>query len=296
MWQDNKLPYSLRSMHVKTVIIIEGLADLAMMLGKLVVGLHTNSAAIMGDALHSLTDLCNNIIALIALRISEKPSDEDHHYGHHKFEQLAVFALAVMLAVVAVELVINAFKNYGQVVEHSEIGLIVMIFTLLINIGMTAWEHYWARRLDSDLLHADAKHTLSDVLTTVAVIVGWQLASRGYAVIDTIVALLVAIIIFYMAVILFFSAVPVLVDSSLYKPEDMRRIVAGVDQVKTVEQIRSRSTRKGGSADVIVSVDAKLSTADAHAVADLIEKALHEHFGLEDVLVHVEPYQPKFDV
>ena len=87
-------------MQVKTIIIIEGLADIAMMLAKLWVGLSTNSAAIIGDAIHSLTDLSNNIIALLALRLSEKPSDSDHHYGHRKYEQLAVFAIAVMLAVI----------------------------------------------------------------------------------------------------------------------------------------------------------------------------------------------------
>ena len=277
-------------MQVRTVIIIEGLADIVMMVTKLIVGLSTNSAAIIGDALHSLTDLCNNFIALIALRISEKPSDADHHYGHRKFEQLAVFALAVMLAVVAVELVINAVSHFGEEVSHSDLGLVIMLLTLAINIGLTVWENYWARRLDSDLLHADAKHTLSDVLSTIAVIVGWQLAARGFALADTLVALLVAAIIFYMAIKLFLRAIPILVDSSLYHPDDLKRIVGSVDQVEAVHQVRARSLREGGSADIVVSVDANLSTMQAHAVTELIEQALHKHFGLDDVIVHVEPH------
>lgn len=277
-------------MQVRTVIITEGLADLVMMMTKLAVGISTNSAAIIGDALHSLTDMSNNIIALIALRISEKPSDADHHYGHRKYEQLAVFALAVMLAVVAVELVINAFSHYGQTVSHSNLGLVIMILTLAINVGLTVWQHYWAKRLDSDLLHADAKHTLSDVMTTLAVIAGWQLAARGYAFFDTVVALLVAAIIFYMAIRLFLGAIPILVDHSLYNPDDMQQVVLAVDQVKAVQQVRARTVREGGSADVVVSVDANLSTAKAHKVTEAIERALHEQFGLDDVVVHVEPY------
>jgi len=277
-------------MQVRTVIIIEGLADIVMMVTKLVVGLSTNSAAIIGDALHSLTDLCNNFIALIALRISEKPSDADHHYGHRKFEQLAVFALAVMLAVVAVELVINAISHFGEEVSHSDLGLVIMLLTLAINVGLTVWENYWAKRLDSDLLHADAKHTLSDVLSTIAVIVGWQLAARGFALADTLVALLVAAIIFYMAIKLFLRAIPILVDSSLYHPEDLKRIVGSVDQVEAVHQVRARTLREGGSADIVVSVDANLSTMQAHAVTELIEQALHKHFGIDDVIVHVEPH------
>jgi cation diffusion facilitator family transporter len=277
-------------MQIRTVIIIEGLADLVMMLTKLAVGLSTNSAAIIGDALHSLTDLCNNIIALIALRISEKPSDSDHHYGHRKFEQLAVFSLAVMLAVVAVELVINAISHFGESVSHSDLGLVIMIATLIINIGLTLWQHYWAKRLDSDLLYADAKHTLSDVLTTIAVIAGWQLAARGYAFFDTLIAVIVAVIIFYMAIKLFLRAIPVLVDYSFYKPEDIERVVAAVEQVQAVRRVRARTLRQGGSADITISVDASLSTDQAHAVTELIERVLYQRFGLDDVVVHVEPH------
>ncbi len=100
-------------MQVKTVLIVEGIANLVMMGLKLSVGLVTNSAAIIGDALHSLTDMANNVIAYIAVGLSEQPSDRDHHYGHHKFEQIAVFALAVLLAVVAFEIIINAIRSYG---------------------------------------------------------------------------------------------------------------------------------------------------------------------------------------
>ena len=282
------------TMQVKTVLIIEGVADLIMMLIKLGVGLVTNSAAIIGDALHSLTDLANNIIAIIAIRIAEQPSDDDHHYGHHKFEQLAVFGLAVLLAVVAIELVLNAIQNYGEVVQQSHIGLAVLLLTLTINIGLTVWEHYWARRLDSELIHADAKHTLTDVLTTVAVIVGWQLAARGYYWIDTVFALLVALIIFYLAWQLFQRAIPILVDSSSHNPRELRRLVQNIDQVEKVDRIRARSDREGGWADVVISVDPALSIETSHRVTEDIEQALLQHFGIKNVMVHVEPYrQPK---
>jgi cation diffusion facilitator family transporter len=276
-------------MQVRTIIIVEGLANLVTMMAKLWVGLSTNSAAIVGDAMHSLTDFSNNIIAFLALRISEKPPDSDHHYGHAKYQQLAVFAIAVMLAVVAVELLLNAVSNYGQVVSHSRIGLIILALTLTINIGLTVWPHYWAKRLDSDLLQADAKHTVSDVLTTFAVIAGWQLAARGYAFFDTVVAILIALIILYMMVKLFLGAIPILVDYSRYKPEEMKRVVQGIDHVEAVQQVRARSARNGGSADVTVTVDATLTMAQAHAVTELIEQALLAHFGFDDVVVHVEP-------
>jgi len=197
----------------------------------------------------------------------------------------------VLLAVVAVELFFNALKSYGERVLPSDVGLIIMLLAFVINIGLTAWQHYWARRLDSDLLAADAKHTLSDVLTTFAVISGWQLAAIGHGVFDTVIALLVSVIILYMAIRLFLSAIPILVDYSQHSPADLRLVVETVDQVKAVHQIRARSLREGGSADVTVSVDANLNTAQAHVVTEVIERVLYKHFGLEDVVVHVEPNQ-----
>ncbi|NNC99841.1 MAG: cation transporter [Gammaproteobacteria bacterium] len=277
-------------MQVKTVLVIEGIANLLMMAAKLGVGLVTNSAAIVGDALHSLTDLANNVIAFIATRISEKPSDDDHHYGHRKFEQLAVFGLAVLLAVVAIELVLNAIQNYGEVVNQSFVGLAVLAVTLLLNIGLTVWEHYWARRLDSDLLSADANHTLSDVLTTLAVIVGWQLAANGYYWIDTLFALLVAMIILFLAFRLFQRAVPILVDHSSHDPGELERMVQSIDRVEQVRQIRARSAQEGGWADVVVTMDPRLSIETSHRITEEIEQALEDHFGIKDVLVHVEPH------
>jgi cation diffusion facilitator family transporter len=276
-------------MKVTTVLIWEGISDLVMMLVKLGVGISTNSAAIIGDAAHSLTDLINNIIAITALRISEKPFDSDHHYGHRKFEQLAVFSLAVLLLVVALELVINAISKFGETVEHSSLGLLVMIGALVINILLTVWEHYWARRLDSQLIEADAKHTLSDVLTTIAVIVGWQFAARGYYWVDTLVACLVALIIMLLAFRLLQRSIPILVDYSQHSPERIMELISGLEHVESIKNVRARSTNVTNYADVTITVDPSLSTRVSHQVTERIEQILAESLGIEDVVVHVEP-------
>ncbi|MBT8115605.1 MAG: cation diffusion facilitator family transporter [Arenicella sp.] len=276
-------------MQVKTVLIVEGIANLVMMGLKLSVGVVTNSAAIIGDALHSLTDMANNVIAYIAVGLSEQPSDRDHHYGHHKFEQIAVFALAVLLAVVAFELIINAIRSYGEVVEQSWTGLFVLLATLSINLGLTSWEHYWAGRLDSDLLRADAKHTLSDVLTTVAVIVGWQLAARGFYWVDTLFALIVAGIILFLAFQLFQRAIPILVDHTMHNPDELAKAVQRIDRVEKVHRIRARSVQNSTFADVTIAVAPELSTEQSHVITEQVEQALAEHFDIDDVVVHVEP-------
>lgn len=276
-------------MTVRKVLWIAGLINLAVMSAKLTVGLVSNSTAIIGDALHSLTDATNNVIALIAIRIAQEPPDREHPYGHHKFEQIAVFALAALLVIVAFELGLNAIKRFGQPVEQSTVGLVIMLATLMVNIMLTSWEHYQARRLDSALLTADASHTLSDVLATLAIIAGWQLSARGYYWLDSCFALGVALLIFYLAFYLFKRSIPILVDHVGNDPVELVREIDKLPEVRHVLRVRSRSSGKEVMADVVVTVDADLSTSQSHLIANAIETLLAEKFNIYDTVVHIEP-------
>ena len=276
-------------MHVRKVLMIEGAVNALITICKMTVGVMTGSAAVIADAVHSLTDLANNIFAWLAVKVAESPADSSHPYGHQKFEQLAVFALASLLTIVAFEVMVNAVKRFGQPVEQSMLGLVILTVTLLINVVLTLWERYWAKRLGSEVLHADATHTLSDVLTSAVVIIGWQLAARGYYWIDTLFALIVSSIIFYLAFKLFQRAIPVLVDQSRYPPDELKAAVNTIPAVITVGNIRSRDTGKGQVADVTVTVCANLSTLESHNIADNIERVLADKFDIQDVVVHIEP-------
>ncbi|MEP1445132.1 MAG: cation diffusion facilitator family transporter [Paraglaciecola sp.] len=276
-------------MHVRKILLVEGGLNAIISICKMTVGLMTGSAAVVADAVHSLTDLVNNLFAWLAIKIAESPADGSHPYGHQKFEQLAVFALASLLTIVAFEVIVSAVERFGQPVEQSILGLAILIISLLINIALAIWEGYWAKRLDSEILNADATHTISDVLTSVVVIIGWQLAARGYYWIDTIFALVVSSIIFYLAFKLFQRAVPILVDQSRYPPEQLKEAVNSIPAVITVGNVRSRDTGKGQVADVTVTVSANLSTVESHHIADQIEGVLADKFDIQDVVVHIEP-------
>jgi cation diffusion facilitator family transporter len=282
-------------MGVRKILLIEGCVNLLIMLLKLAVGLMSNSAAIIADALHSLTDVANNVVAWMAVKMAEEPADSDHPYGHQKYEQLAVFIIAFLLSVVAFEVMVSAFRRFGQPVKQSTVGLTIMFITLLVNISLSLWERGWAKRLDSDILHADASHTFSDVLTTLVVIVGWQLAAQGYYWLDTIFAVMVALIILYLAFKLFQRAIPILVDHSELDPKDVSQAVSDIVEVRGVRRVRSRTSSKGHSADVVVMVDPKLSTTDSHLIADDIEKVLADKFDIQDVVVHIEPTKNDVD-
>jgi cation diffusion facilitator family transporter len=278
-------------MHVRNVLLIEGGINFLICLSKLGVGLLTNSTVIIADALHSLTDAANNFIAWMAIKIARKPEDSDHPYGHQKFEQLAVFGLATLLSIIAFEVLLNAFKRFGQPVEQSFWGLIILIGALLINIGLTLWESYWAKRLDSAILQADASHTLSDVISSIVVIVGWQLASRGHYWLDAAFAVVLSGIVFYLAFRLFQRAIPILVDYSDLDPLLISKALTSINNVKLVKRVRSRTTGKQRTADVIIAVDSTLSITESHQIADNIEKLLANKFSIHDVTVHVEPFE-----
>lgn len=280
-----------KSRLVLRLLVIEGAANLFVLGLKATVGFMTGSMAILADALHSLTDVANNVIAWIVIRASNEPADREHPYGHKKYEMLAVFVLAVLLAVVAVEIAIRAFARAAEPPDVSSWGLLVMLGVLLINIALAAWQRYWARKLDSSILMADASHTFSDVLTTIVVIVGWQLSAYGYPWLDTITALGVAGLILYLAFGLFRNVVPVLVDEIAIEPEELTAAIGGIDGVISVPRARSRWIGTDRAVDVIVTVSPSIDAVQAHDIADAVEHMLADDFDVRDSTVHVEPHR-----
>ncbi len=275
---------------VRRVLLVEGAANFLVLLLKLAVGIASGSAAVFGDALHSITDLSNNVFAWLAIRVADHPPDAEHPYGHRKFESLAVFTLAVLLCVVAVELAGRALLRADTPVTSSPVQLGLMLGVLAVNILLSSLEMWAARRLDSDILAADAGHTASDVATTVVVIIGWQAGAAGYPLVDSLFALGVAAIVAWLAWRLFQKAIPRLVDEAAADPAHVERMVEALPDVQEVRRVRTRVGGAGeAAADIIVAVDGSLTTDQAHDIADAIEKALAEQLSIGDVTVHIEP-------
>jgi cation diffusion facilitator family transporter len=274
---------------VRYVLIVEGSCNLVVFLTKASVGFATGSFAVLGDALHSLADVANNVVALIVVRIASAPPDREHPYGHQRFETLAVFGLAVLLAVLAFEIVVRAIESHDREVLDNGWGLVVMFAVLGTNIFLSSWERHWARKLNSQILNADAQHTFADVLTTVAVIVGWQLSARGYGWLDTAFALLVAGLVMYLSYGLFRRAIPGLVDRISHEPEEITAALEQLDGVREVHRVRSRWVGTKPAVDVVITVAADMPTNEAHDIADAVEQALLEALSIEDVTVHIEP-------
>ena len=278
-----------RYKEVQRIILIEGSVNLLVLIAKVIVGFTTGSLAIIGDAIHSLTDVVNNIIAWIVIRLSSLPPDREHPYGHRKFETLAVFFLASLLTVLSFELALRAINKDDPEIVSSSWGIGVMLAVLLVNISLATWQRMWARRLRSDILLADASHTFADVLTTIVVIAGWQLSAMGYLWMDRACALGVSALVFYLAYRLFKRALPILIDQFALDPELLSSVVRGVNGVRQVNRVRSRWIGEDKSIDLIISVDAELSTNDSHDIATTVELLIEKKFGVSDISIHVEP-------
>lgn len=289
--KSNKFEFSERDRKIQRLIILEGSANLLVLLAKLLVGLSTGSLAILADAIHSLTDVANNIVAWFVVRLSAMPADREHPYGHRKFETLAVFALATLLTVLAFEIARNAITKETTEIVSGDWELAVMISLLFVNIALAAWQRYWAKRLKSSIMLADASHTFADVLTTIVVIVGWQLSSMGFLILDRLCALAVAGFIFYLAYHLYKSSFPVLVDEYAIDPEDINTAVLNIPGVKKLGRIRSRWIGSDIAMDMVVEVDAKLTTEESHRITEQIEKIMEQRFHIADVFIHIEPFK-----
>lgn len=284
------LSIAKKDKQVQRIILIEGSINLIVLIAKLIVGLVTGSLAILGDAIHSLTDVVNNIFAWFVIRISSAPPDIEHPYGHRKFETLAVFFLASLLTVLAFELALHAIRKEDVEIVDSAWGLAVMLAVLMVNISLAAWQRMWAKRLQSDILQADASHTFADVSTTVVVIVGWQLSAMGYVWLDRVCALAVSGLIFWLAYGLYKRAFPVLLDGFSLDPELLSSAIHDVEGVLQVYRIRSRWIGDEKSVDLVISVDPTISTNDSHIIANNVESLIADDFGVSDISIHIEPH------
>lgn len=275
---------------VQQIITIEGIYNFIVLIIKTVVGFATGSLAILSDAVHSLTDVMNNVVIWMVMRVASKPPDYDHPYGHRKFETIAVFALASLLVVLAVELIIRAFSSEAEVpiTEPWALGLMAVVLTL--NLTITLWERYWAKKLDSDILMADAQHTFVDVLTTIMVIVSWQLSTLGWWWIDKLAGIGVAAMVLYFAYGLYQKVFPILVDGYAIDPDELTKAVAEVPGVLEVRQVRSRWIGSKKAVDMRIAVDADMPTVESHELAHRVEDHICQRFNIVDTSIHVEPY------
>lgn len=283
-----------RSREVRRVLWMVLWMNLAVIAVKLGVWVLSHALSVVAETFHSSLDATNNLFALALARVAAQAPDEDHPYGHQKFETLGALALVGVLSITVFELVqhsiLRAMAGEYPSPDISPWALGLMGFSLAAGIAITRYESRVGRRLGSDLLLADAAHTRSDVLTTLAVLIGLVAIRAGYPLADPVATILVALLIAHTGWEIVRETVPVLVDSRAVDPARIERLAHEVDGVRSAYGIRSRGRRGERFAELTIAVDGALDVATSHAMADEVEQRVAQALGAREVVVHVEPW------
>ncbi|OJH38007.1 cation diffusion facilitator family transporter [Cystobacter ferrugineus] len=281
-----------RNRKVRNVLAAILLANWAVALLKLLLGLKSGSAAVTADGVHSFIDGGSNVLALVAMSVASRPADEEHPYGHGKFEALASLGIGALIGMSMMELGRMALDSllHGRHPEVTGQMLGVMVGTLLVNLCVTSVEQSWGRKLQSPLLLADARHTLSDVGVTLAVLASLGLVRLGYPKADGLVTLGVMVFVARVAWGIVKQAVGILSDTARLDKQKVATLTLQVPGVRSCHDVRSRGMEGTVYVDLKIEVDPQMSTARAHELADEVEARLQAEFPeVVDVVVHVEP-------
>jgi len=266
--------------------------NLAVAGAKLAFGYATGAISIISDGFHSLTDSASNIIGIVGLRASRKPPDEDHPYGHRKFETLAAAAIFAFLFLVVVEVVRGALTRLrsGGPLEVTPLSFGVMLVTLAVNVLVVRYESERGRALGSELLLADAAHTRSDVLTSCAVLVSLAGVRLGYPQLDPIGGLVIAVFIAHTGVQIGRQTSRILSDRVVMEEEDIRRVVMSVPDVVGCHRIRTRGSLDHTFLDLHVWFPGATTLFEAHRLSHVVKDRLMQKFPqIADVVIHIEP-------
>ena len=288
-----------RDVAVRRVLIIELLLNLLVAAAKGVYGVMTGSLTITADAMHSGVDAGANVLGIFVLKQSAESPDPKHPYGHRKFEVLGAVALGLAIGTVGVNLAIHAVSALlqgGQVPETELLGVVVIVGTLVVNLFVATYEARKAKELESSYLAADAAHTASDVLVTMAVLVSYGASHIGIAWADGVGALLVSVVILHVAWDVIRSNLSVLVDVAQGDVARIEAIVMEIPGVEDCHRVRSHGTPDAIIVDLHAQADGDLTLRESHEIAHLIEDALYlDNPRIADVTVHMEPIGDPID-
>ncbi len=284
-----------RARAVRRVLLSILALNWAVALAKGVAGLLGGSLSMVADAAHSTFDGASNVVGLVAVTFAARGPDREHPYGHRRFEVLGAAAIGVMLTTVVWGIVAGAVARLREprAPDASLLQFAVLGATLAVNLVVTLWERRAGRALESPVLMADAEHTASDVLTTLAVVSSLVCARLGVPAADPLIALAIACYVGWIAVRLILGASNVLADRAALDPAAVVRVAQGVPGVQDCHAVRTRGPEGAVFADLRIHVDPGLTVAAAHDLAHEVEDALRAAFpGLTDIVVHVEPAAP----
>lgn len=284
------------------VALISVLAAIFLTTFKATIGILTGSLGIKAEALHSSLDLVAAVVTLFAIRISSKPSDSDHHYGHGKVENFSALIETFLLLATCVWIVYEAIHRLtlggdALIIKVNPFSYIVIITSITIDIWRSRKLSRVAKKHKSQALEADALHFSTDIWSSAVVLIGLVCVSIGkwtgitafyYA--DSIAALMVAVLVIYVSWSLGMRAVNALLDKAPVKEsKDIEKIIKHFPDVIEYHDLRIRQSGHQLMIDATIHVDGSLTLVDAHDISENLEKKIIEYDQFSIVTIHVEP-------
>lgn len=284
---DRKVKYAVLSIVSNTVLIIF----------KVIAGILSGSVSIISEAIHSGMDLGASIIAFFSVKKSSQPADKEHPYGHGKIENISGLAEGLLIFVAAALIIIEAVKKLFEPVEIEQalVAMAVMFTSALVNLIVSKKLYKVAREEESMALEADALHLKTDVYTSLGVGVGILLIKlTGLAILDPIVAILVAALIIKEAWKLCKTAFDFLLDSRLSDEEEaeIEKIIGEHShQFRDYHKLKTRKSGNVKHIDFHITIDPNQTVEEAHHIIGCLKKAMGERFKNTRVTIHIDPYQ-----
>ena len=294
---------SSRERDIYRVTIIGSIVNLLLLIFKFIAGFAGHSSAMIADAVHSLSDFFSDIVVIVMVRLSAKPEDKDHDYGHGKYETLASLIVGLMLAIVGLGIFYNgvsttiAFFNGESIGQPTWIALIAAIVSIFAKEGIYRYTIYKERSIHSSALIANAWHHRSDALTSVAALVGIggaMILGSKWAVLDPIAAAVVSIFIIKAAYDLIKPNLDELLEKALSEEQKqgISKIVLDTPGVVGMHRLRTRRVGNNLAIELHIKMDGNMSLRQAHEIATEVEKRLKQAYGNDiHTGIHMEPFQ-----
>jgi cation diffusion facilitator family transporter len=260
---------------------------------KLIIGLLTGSLGILSEALHSGLDLIAAIITYFSVRISDKPADKEHHFGHGKIENFSALVETFLLVVTCVWIVYEAINRLVSGNTHIQVTVwsyIVVVSSIAIDVTRSRALYKVARKYNSQALEADALHFSTDIWSSAVVLIGLLCANFGLFAADSIAALGVAIIVLSVSYRLGKKAINVLLDSSpAALNEEISSTIKSIPEVSYFHDLKVRIAGADTFVNVTIHVDPDLTISEAHSISHSVEKIICKKIDRCQVQIHYEP-------
>ena len=277
----------------RRVAFISVLAAIFLTGTKLLIGLLTGSLGILSEALHSGLDLVAAIITYFSVRISDKPADREHNYGHGKFENFSAFIETILLLITCAWIIFEAVKRLSSGNTHIEVNIwsyIVVVSSIIIDINRSKMLSKAAKKHNSQALEADALHFSTDIWSSTVVLFGLICANFGFYFADSVAALGVALIVLFVSYKLGRRAMDVLLDKApLGIVEKVEQVLLTYPDVKFFHSLKVRTAGADTFIKFNIHLDPESSLLNVHMLCDNIEKELNMLIPRSEIYIHAEP-------